>query len=95
MSLDDTKTVADDVYHILARQPEVASVDESIGDNGSLNVADLYITLVPRNKRSASQQDWQNRVLGLLKAVPDARMNFQTQNGDSDGHAITDRPDRR
>ncbi|HUN71174.1 MAG TPA: efflux RND transporter permease subunit [Steroidobacteraceae bacterium] len=88
VSLDDTKTIADDVYHIVASQPEVSSVDESIGD-GSLNTADLYINLVPRDKRSVSQQDWQNRVLRLLKAVPDARMNFQEQNGDSDGHAIT------
>jgi multidrug efflux pump subunit AcrB len=88
VSLEDTRKIADDVYHIIARQPEVASVDESVGE-GSLNVAALYITLVPREKRSVSQQAWQNRVLGLLKSVPDARMNFQTQNGDSDGHAIT------
>ena len=89
VSLNDTRTVADEVYHIIARQPETASVDESVGDNGSLNVANLYITLVPRSRRHVSQQDWQNRILGLLKAVPDARMNFETQNGDSDGHAIT------
>ncbi|MGH8300506.1 MAG: efflux RND transporter permease subunit, partial [Steroidobacteraceae bacterium] len=88
VSLDDTRTVADEVYHIIARQPEVTRVDESVGD-GSLNIADLYITLLPRNRRDVSQQVWQNRVLGLLKSVPDARMNFQTQNGDSDGHAIT------
>ncbi|HEY1890466.1 MAG TPA: efflux RND transporter permease subunit [Steroidobacteraceae bacterium] len=88
VSLDDTRKVADDVYRIIARQPEVASADESVG-NGSLNVADLYITLVPRKQRSVSQQDWQKRVIGLLKSVPDARMNFQTQNGDSDGHAVT------
>ena len=88
VSLDDTKKVADDVYHIIARQPEVANADESVG-NGSLNVADLYITLVPRKQRSVSQQDWQKRVIGLLRSIPDARMNFQTQNGDSDGHAVT------
>ena len=88
VSLDDTKKVADEIYHIIARQPETASVDESVGD-GSLNVANLYITLVPRNRRSVNQQSWQNRVLGLLKSVPDARVNFETQNGDSDGHAIT------
>src|SRR6185312_753937 len=73
VSLDDTKKVADEIYHIIARQPETASVDESVGD-GSLNVANLYITLVPRNRRSVNQQSWQNRVLGLLKSVPDARV---------------------
>jgi multidrug efflux pump subunit AcrB len=88
VSLDDTRAVADEVYHIVARQPEVTSVDESVGD-GSLNVADLYITLLPRGKRQASQQVFEHRVLLLLKSVADARMNFQTQNGDSDGHAIT------
>jgi multidrug efflux pump subunit AcrB len=89
VNLADMKRVADTAYHIVASQPEVTSVDESVGDNGSLNSADLYITLVPRSKRSISQTKWQDKVLGLLKAVPDARMNFQTQNGDSDGHAIT------
>src|SRR5579872_2614515 len=64
VSLDDTRKVADEVYHIIARQPEVASADESVGD-GSLNVADLYITLVPRKQRSVSQQAWQKRVTGL------------------------------
>ncbi|MGH8294597.1 MAG: efflux RND transporter permease subunit [Steroidobacteraceae bacterium] len=89
VNLDDTKKVADAAYRIVASQPQVTSVDESVGDKGSLNSADLYITLVPRSKRDISQTKWQDKVLGLLKAIPDARMNFQTQNGDSDGHAIT------
>ena len=88
VNLADTKKVADAAYHIVASQPEVTSVDESVG-GGSLNSADLYITLVPHNKRSVSQKQWQERVQGLLKSIPDARMFFQTQNGDSDGHAIT------
>ncbi len=89
VNLADTKKVANEAYHIVASQPQVTSVDESVGDNGSLNSADLYITLVPRSKRDISQTKWQDKVLGLLEAIPDARMNFQTQNGDSDGHAIT------
>ncbi|HVC31204.1 MAG TPA: efflux RND transporter permease subunit, partial [Steroidobacteraceae bacterium] len=89
VNLADTKKVADAAYHIVASQPEVTSVDENVGDNGALSSANLYITLVPRSHRSISQTNWQNRMLGLLKAIPDARMNFQTQNGDSDGHAIT------
>ena len=89
VSLDDTKKIADAAYRIVAQQPEVSSVDESVGDNGSLSIANLYITLAPRSKRNVSQTQWQDRVLKLLKAVPDARMFFQTQNGDSDGHAVT------
>jgi multidrug efflux pump subunit AcrB len=89
VSLDDTKKVSDAAYAIVARQPEVTSVDEAVGDNGSLSAANLYITMVPRSKRSVSEQVWEQRVLKLLKAIPDARMFFETQNGDSDGHAIT------
>jgi multidrug efflux pump subunit AcrB len=89
VSLDDTKKVADAAYRIVASQPEVTSVDESVGDNNSLNDADLYITMVPRSKRKVSEQQWEVRVLKHLKTIPDARMNFQTQNGSSDGHAIT------
>jgi multidrug efflux pump subunit AcrB len=89
VSLDDTKQVADAAYAILAKQPEVTSVDEAVGDDGSLSAANLYITLLPRGKRNVSEQKWEQRVLKLLKTIPDARMFFQTQNGDSDGHAIT------
>ena len=89
VSLADTKKVADAAFGILARQPEVLSVDESVGDNGSLSAANLYITMVPRNKRNVSETVWQTRMLTLLKAIPDGRMYFQTQNGSSDGHAIT------
>jgi multidrug efflux pump subunit AcrB len=89
VSLDDTKKVSDAAYAIVARQPEVTSVDEAVGDNGSLSAANLYITLLPRSKRSVSEQVWEQRVLKQLKAIPDARMFFETQNGDSDGHAIT------
>jgi multidrug efflux pump subunit AcrB len=89
VSLEDTKKVADAAYRIVASQPEVTSVDESVGDDGSLRNANLYITMVPRGKRAVSEQQWERRVLKLLKAIPDARMNFQTQNGSSDGHAVT------
>ncbi|HEU5442253.1 MAG TPA: efflux RND transporter permease subunit, partial [Steroidobacteraceae bacterium] len=89
VSLDDTKKVADAAYAILARQPEVTSIDESVGDDGSLSIANLYITMAPRSKRNVSEQQWEQRALALLKAIPDARMFFQTQNGDSDGHAVT------
>jgi multidrug efflux pump subunit AcrB len=88
VNLADTKKVADAAYHIVASQPEVISVDESVG-GGSLNAADLYITLVPHGKRKLSQKKWEEKVLALLKTIPDARLFFQTQNGDSDGHAIT------
>ena len=88
VNLADTKKVADAAYRIVASQPEVLSVDESVG-GGSLSSADLYITLVPHDERKASQKQWQDRVLALLKTIPDARLFFQTQNGDSDGHAIT------
>ncbi|HVS77845.1 MAG TPA: efflux RND transporter permease subunit [Steroidobacteraceae bacterium] len=89
VNLADTRKAADAAYRMVASQPEVTSVDESVGDNGSLNIANLYITLLPHDKRSVSQKEWQERMLGLLKGIPDARMYFQTQNGDSDGHAIT------
>src|SRR5579883_1270531 len=89
VSLEDTKKVADAAFAIVARQPEVMSVEEAVGDDGKLSAANLFITLQPRGKRSVSEQQWEQRVLRLLKAVPDARVFFETQNGDSDGHALT------
>jgi multidrug efflux pump subunit AcrB len=43
--------------------------------------ANLYITLVPPNKRHVTQKEWELRTLRELKTIPDARINFQKQSG--------------
>ncbi len=88
--LEDTAAASAAAYRILARQPEVADVVESIGADefDEVRTANLYITLVPPNKRKLSQKEWEDSVLKELKTIPDARLNFQKQSG-SGGRDIT------
>ena len=76
--LEDTAQVSGAAYRILARQPEVASVVESIGgdDWGEVRTAFLEITLVKPSERKASQREFEDRVIGDLAAIPDARIHF-------------------
>ena len=89
VQLADTEAVANAAYRILARQPEVTAIDESVGGSGSVRTANLYITLVPPGRRKLSQEQWQNLMLTKLRSIPNAQMYFQNFNGDSNGHDIT------
>ena len=87
--LEDTSAVSAAAYRILARQPEVTNIVESIGqsDDG-VRTGELDISLVPRNQRKVSQHDWEDRVIKDLKAVPDAQLHFQ-RGGDDSGRDIS------
>jgi len=81
--LEQTAAASAAAYRILARQPEVVKIVESIGADefDEVRNASLYITLVPPNKRHVTQKEWETRVLKDLKTIPDARMAFQKQSG--------------
>ena len=89
--LEDTSAISAAAERIIARQPETNNVVETIGadDYGEVRTAQLYIQLVPRNKRSVSQEQWENRVIQELKAIPDARLYFQKQSGGGTGRDVT------
>ncbi len=85
VQLEDTSAVSATAYRIIARQPEVADVVETIGDSDEgVRSAELYIALVPRKQRHVSQREFEDRVLKLLRVIPDARMHFFRGNGGSD-----------
>jgi multidrug efflux pump subunit AcrB len=88
--LEDTAAASAAAYRILAREPEVADVVESIGADefGEVRSAELFITLVPPNRRRVTQKEWELRTLEKLKTIPDARISFQKQSG-SGGRDIT------
>jgi multidrug efflux pump subunit AcrB len=97
--LEDTAAASAAAYRIVARHPEAMDVVESIGADefGEVRSAELFITLVPPNKRHETQQQWERRVLVELKTIPDARIHFEKQSG-SGGRDITlyitgDQPD--
>ena len=89
--LEDTAAVSASAYRIVARQPEVSSVVESIGedDSGEVRMANLFISLVPPNQRHLTQKQWEDRLLPELQKIPDAQMHFQKQSGAGMGRDIT------
>ena len=91
VQLEETAGVSAAAYDVLKQQPEVTDVVESIGadETGEVRIANLYISLVPREDRNITQQEWEDRVLKELRRIPDARINFQKQSGGGYGRDIT------
>ena len=89
VQLADTLKVANAAYRIISRSPSATGIYESVGGDGTVRSADLYITLVPPGRRKLSQEQWQNQMMTRLRTIPNARMFFQNFNGGNDGHDIT------
>jgi hydrophobe/amphiphile efflux-1 (HAE1) family protein len=78
VQLDDTARVTAAAYRIIAAQPEVRDVVEQVGQSDEgVRQAELDIALVPKNQRSVTQREWEDRVYQQLKAIPDAQLHFQ------------------
>ena len=91
VQLEETAGVSAAAYEILKHQPEVTDVVESIGadETGEVRIANLFISLVPREERKLTQQQWEDRLIKELRRIPDARINFQKQSGGGYGRDIT------
>lgn len=88
--LSQTAAAAGQAYEILRRRPEVANVVESVGEDedGEVRSGNLYIQLVPPAQRKLSQKEFEQQVIKELRVIPDARINFQSQN-DGNGRDLT------
>jgi hydrophobe/amphiphile efflux-1 (HAE1) family protein len=89
--LEETAAISAAAYRVIAEQPEVANVVESIGADefGEVRSAQLYISLVPRSQRHVKQKQWEERVIRDLKTIPDGQMHFQKQSGGGNGRDVT------
>ena len=86
--LEDTAAVSAAAYRIVSRQPEVANVVESIGEDDEIRTGHLYIQLVPRGQRKATQKEWEDRVIKELKTIPDAEIHFNKNGGNGGGRDV-------
>ncbi|WP_448580098.1 efflux RND transporter permease subunit [Thermaurantiacus sp.] len=77
-TLQDTMRTVDSVSAFLKRQPEVESIFESIGGDGDVRMANLYIELVPREQRKATTKEFERRIAPELARFPDGRFSFQS-----------------
>lgn len=88
VQLEQTARISEQVTSLIAKQPEVTDIIESIGD-GDVRTASLYVTLVPRSERSVTQKEWQDRVTPLFTEIPDARVAFSGDDAGPGGRPIT------
>ena len=80
VQLEETSAASAAAYRIIARQPEVADVVESVGDNDEgVRSAELDIALVPAKQRHVTQRQFEDRVLKLLRVIPDAQHALLSQ----------------
>jgi multidrug efflux pump subunit AcrB len=83
--LEDTAAASAAAYRIIARQPEVADVVEQVGNSDvGVRTAELDVALVPPKQRHVTQREFEDRILKLLRAIPDVQVHFFRGNGGSD-----------
>jgi multidrug efflux pump subunit AcrB len=84
-TLEDTARVSAAASAILRRSPEVTNIVEFVGSgDGLIQNAAIYVSLVPRNQRSMSQKQWEQRIMPLLNQVPDGNLYFSDNGGGRD-----------
>ena len=85
--LSDTTLVTQRIYEKLHTRREVSQVFVTIGtptsgrmgnggSAGEVNKANIYISLVPRQERKLSQQEFETAMRPILNEVPGARLAF-------------------
>ncbi len=87
--LEDTIATVDEASAILRAEPEVREIFESIGTEGDVRRATLYVKLADRRDRDASTKEFERRVAPALNQVPDARINFQAMGPGGGGRDVT------
>ena len=78
--LEETARVSAQVSALLAKQPEVTDIVESIGGD-DVRTAEIFVSLVPRDQREVSQKEWQDRVQPAFADIPDGRIGFSGNDG--------------
>jgi len=77
-TLADTDAATVRISAMLRDRPEVAHVLVSIGDQGEIRKARLFVNLVPEGARSLGQKEFETAMRPALLSVPGIRFNFQS-----------------
>ena len=83
-TLQDTEAVVDHVANIVRKDPSVERAFERI------YVGSGYVNLKLKKDRKVSSIDFERSLAPTLANIPDARVNFQSQNGGGPGGASRD-----
>ena len=80
-TLEDTERVSGAAAALVRKSPEVTDTVEFIGGDGdNLRTATIFVSLVPRDKRTVSEKEWEQRLQPQLSQVPDGHLSFNGQN---------------
>ena len=87
--LADIERVSAQAAALLRQRPEVISTLETIGGNEEVRFGTIEVTLKPRAERTLSTVAFEQDEAPILRRLPDARVNFQSQMGGYGGHDVT------
>lgn len=79
--LSKTTGVMQELTEIFQKQPEVTSILTTIGGDSQVNTGIAYVNLVPKNQRSVSQLEFQERMRDYLSNFPGVRASFRSLGG--------------
>jgi multidrug efflux pump subunit AcrB len=86
VTLEETAQVSAQAVAILRNSPAVENVAEFVGSSeGTVEKSVIYVRLVPRDRRSVSQKQWEQAMAPLLSGIPDGHVYFS---GDGEGRDI-------
>jgi hydrophobe/amphiphile efflux-1 (HAE1) family protein len=81
-TLEDTARVSAAAAAVLRSSPLVTDVAEFVGSSdGEIRNSNIFVSLVPRDRRSMNQKQWQQSMMPLLSQVPDGHLNFSDGGG--------------
>jgi hydrophobe/amphiphile efflux-1 (HAE1) family protein len=85
--LSETEAVSQQITNLLQKNPVVSSVLATVGGNASgvvasnINSATIYANLLPREKRTISQLEFQQQMRPQFRQIPGAKISFRAQGG--------------
>ena len=87
--LDNTEAVIQQLEKILRQQQAVKSVLSQVGEEDNINVASVFVSLMPKTEREISQQEFQEQMRGVFAKIPGARISFQSQGAGGGGKDVS------
>ena len=77
--LAETESVLSQINKLVQGHLEVKKVLTVAGEDGKVNVGSVYISLVPKEERTISQQNFEQELRNYIKTIPGARISFRSQ----------------
>jgi len=77
--LADTEAVMMRLDKTIRQRSEVETILQEIGEGEEINKGSLSVKLTPKNERTVSQQEFQDKMREVFNQIPGARISFQSR----------------